>query len=235
MVALILPVCLPLLSSQEVSGGDTFVYIPRLVEFHENIRNGIWLPRWAPDLGQGEGQPLFLFVPPLVYYFGEFWHLLGFDFASALECVTVATVVIAAFSMFFLGRLLFGSSGGWLAAAAYIYAPYFDVDLYVRRALGEFQAFAFYPIAIYGLVKFAAIPQRRIPRLRCAGPCSGCVDSQRSSAHVYTRSPGNRCLSSVAVQILEASLVARSGGAAFRSADGFCLVPQPRGNEVRAH
>ena len=26
----------PLLSSQEVSGGDTFVYIPRLVEFHEN-------------------------------------------------------------------------------------------------------------------------------------------------------------------------------------------------------
>jgi hypothetical protein len=45
--------------------------------------------------------------------------------------------------MFLLARLYFGDAGGWLGAAAYLYAPYFAVDLYVRSAMEEFAAFPF--------------------------------------------------------------------------------------------
>jgi hypothetical protein len=148
-------VCLPVLGRQIPAGGDTMLYAPRLVEFHENLIHGVFLPRWAPDLGNGHGQPLFLFVPPLVYYFGEVWRLTGLDAAKALDAVAASAVFVAAVSMFLLGRLLWDKWAGWLAAAAYLYAPYLHVNLYVLHHLAEFVAFAFYPIAIYGLAVFA--------------------------------------------------------------------------------
>ena len=64
IAALALPVSMPLLTTALAAGHDTFVYVPRLVEFHESIREGVLLPRWAPDLSGGYGQPLFLFTPP---------------------------------------------------------------------------------------------------------------------------------------------------------------------------
>ena len=160
-IAMALPACLPLLTRHEVSGGDVGLYIPRLVEFHENLKDGIWLPRWAPDLSHGHGQPLFVFVPPLVQYLGEFWILLGLDAPVALRYVAVAAVVTASISMFLLGRLLFGNIGGLLASVAFVYAPYFAVDLFVRRALAEFVALAFFPAGLYGLVQYYRTRDRR--------------------------------------------------------------------------
>ena len=67
LVLLALPVCIPLFTGSVLWGHDGFVYFPRLVEVHENITHGVVLPRWAPDLGRGTGQPLFLFHPPMIY------------------------------------------------------------------------------------------------------------------------------------------------------------------------
>ena len=155
LILLALPVCLPLFSGKVLNGHDAFEYFPRLTEFHENISNGILLPRWAPDLSSGSGQPLFLFNPPLIYYAGELWHLLGFNFVTAMNLACVMVVLAAAVAMFLLGRLYFGDLGGWLASAALLYAPYFAVDLYVRSAMAEFAAFPFAVLALYGFGAFA--------------------------------------------------------------------------------
>jgi hypothetical protein len=155
LVLLALPICLPLFSGKVLDGHDAFEYFPRLTEFHENISSGILLPRWAPDLTNGNGQPLFLFNPPLIYYAGELWHLLGFSFVTAMNLACVLVVVAAAASMFLLGRLYFGQLGGWLASAALLYAPYFAVDLYVRSAMAEFAAFPFLALALYGFGAYA--------------------------------------------------------------------------------
>ncbi len=156
LVALVLPVCWPLLTGRLPSGHDVLEYVPRLVEFHENIRHGILLPRWAPDLSAGNGQPFFLFAPPLLYYISEVFYLIGFDAVRALNAACVVIVLASAGSMFLLGRYLFGKAGGWLAATATIYAPYFLVDLFVRRALAEFVAFPCFALALYGFTRFAA-------------------------------------------------------------------------------
>ncbi|HLK62042.1 MAG TPA: hypothetical protein VKU19_01285 [Bryobacteraceae bacterium] len=155
VIALALPVCLPLFSGKVLDGHDAFEYFPRLIEFHQNISAGILLPRWAPDLTNGNGQPLFLFNPPLIYYAGELWHLLGFSFVTALNLACATIVVASAFAGFLLGRLYFGERGGWLASAALIYAPYFALDLYVRSAMAEFAAFPFEVLTLYGFGAYA--------------------------------------------------------------------------------
>jgi hypothetical protein len=62
--------------------------------------------------------------------------------------------------MFLLGELYFGDAGGWLAAAAYLYAPYFAVDLYVRSAMEEFAVFPLFAFAFWG---FGAYAKRHRP------------------------------------------------------------------------
>jgi len=161
LLLLAAPVCIPLFTSSVLWGHDGFVYFPRLVEVDQNIAHGVLLPRWAPDLGRGTGQPLFLFNPPLIYYLGEFWHLFRFDFVTAMNLACVLVVLLSAASMFLLARLYFGELGGWLGAAAYLYAPYFAVDLYVRSALAEFSAFPFAALAFYGFGAYARHGKRR--------------------------------------------------------------------------
>ena len=147
--------CLPLFTGSVLWGHDAFAYFPRLVEVHQNITHGVLLPRWAPDLGRGTGQPLFLFHPPVIYYLGELWHLLGFDFVTAMNLACAVIVLLSAAAMFLLARLYFGDAGGWLGAAAYLYVPYFAVDLYVRSSMEEFAGFPFFALALYGFGAYA--------------------------------------------------------------------------------
>jgi hypothetical protein len=161
LILLAVPVCTPLFCSSVLWGHDAFVYFPRLEEFDQSITHGVMLPRWAPDLGRGTGQPLFIFSPPMFYYFGEVWRLLGFDFVTAVNLACVLVVMLSAVTMFLLARLYFGDAGGWLGAAAYLYAPYFAIDLYVRSALAEFAAFPFFALALYGFGAYAKYQRTR--------------------------------------------------------------------------
>jgi hypothetical protein len=159
--ALVLPVAAPFLGSAQPNGHDALQYLPRVTEFHENIRHGILLPRWAPDLGSGQGQAIFLLNPPLFYYLTEVFHLAGLGFVAAMNAACVLVIFASAASMFLLARWYFGPAGGALAAIAYVYAPYFLVDLYVRTAFSEFSAFPLYPIVLYGFARHADSRQRK--------------------------------------------------------------------------
>jgi hypothetical protein len=185
LLLLALPVCLPLATTQMPLGHDAYEYLPRQIEFHENIRHGIWIPRWAADLSLGYGQPFFVFNPPLLYYLAEFALLAGADPLAALNLACAVIVLGAAVAMFLLGRLWFGEWGGWLSAAAYIYAPYFHVDLFVRQALAEFAAFPFYPLAFYGFARYA---RDRQPRWLLAGAAgyAGVIAAHHPAAFLFT-------------------------------------------------
>jgi uncharacterized membrane protein len=185
LAALSLPVCVPLFTNQLISGHDAFSYVPRLVEFHENIRHGVLLPRWAPDLGNGAGQPLFIFNPPLLYYLAEIWYTLGFEATTAYNLTCITVVFASAVFMYLLGRLYFGRAGGWLASAAYIYAPYFHVNLFVRQAVAEFTAFPFYPLTLYGFARFARDRERRFLLLAAIG-LAAIVLSHNAAALLFT-------------------------------------------------
>ncbi len=186
LLLLSIPVCISLFTSALPDGHDAFEYFPRMVEFHQNISSGVLFPKWAPDLSRGTGQPLFLFNPPMIYYAGELWHILGFDFITALNLACVVLVLASALGMFLLGRLHFGDGGGWLAAAAYLYAPYFSVNLYVRSDLAEFAAFPFFAFAMYGFGAYAKRPERVGYLLLGAASYAGVLLSHNASALFFT-------------------------------------------------
>jgi hypothetical protein len=185
LLILALPVCLPLLTGRVPGGHDAFEYFPRLAEFHENIAHGILLPRWAPDLSRGTGQPLFEFNPPMIYYVAELWHVTGFDFTKSMNLACIVFVIASAISMFLLGRFYFGEKGGWLAAAAYLYAPYFAVDLYIRSALAEFAAFPFVPLSLFGFGAYARYGQRAYLLLGAVS-YAGVLFSHNAAALIFT-------------------------------------------------
>jgi hypothetical protein len=157
----ILAVSTPFFHGKLLAGHDTMEYLPRLIEFHENVRQGILLPRWAPDLANGGGQPIFVFNPPLFYMAAELFVLLGASFINAINLASLSFVIVAAIFMYLLGRQLYGPYGGLLASAACLLAPYFFCDLYVRHASAEFTAFPVYAMAFYAAILFARRPRPR--------------------------------------------------------------------------
>ncbi len=185
LAALAAPVCVALAGGRMPGGHDAFVYLPRVVEFDASIRQGVLPPRWAPDLSSGYGQPLFLFAPPLIYALGTFGMLVGLGPVAALNLACALLVLAAAASMYLLGKHYFGRAGGVLAAAAYVYAPYFHTDLYVRRALAELTALALVPLALYGLARHAGDRRRRFLLLAAAG-VAAVVASHLQSALMMT-------------------------------------------------
>jgi hypothetical protein len=185
LILLALPVSLSLFTSRLSDGHDATEYLPRQVEFHEDVSHGNLLPRWAPDLSQGAGQPFFLFNPPMFYYVAEIFKLLGFDFVTAINLACVVIVLASAAGMFLLAKLYFDDAGGWLAAAAYLYAPYFAVDLYVRSALAEFAAFPFFVWSLYGFGAHAKLGSRR-HLLIGAAAYAGVMLSHNPAALLFT-------------------------------------------------
>ena len=146
---------LPLFQFKVMSGHDALEYLPRAVEFTQGLAAGQVFPRWVPDLSAGYGQPFFNFNPPLFYYISAFFHTLGFNFVASQNLACFALLLLAGLGMYLLAGEIFGPRGGLVSAVAYLFAPYLLVTLYVRHALADFSAFAFIPLAFWGLYRFA--------------------------------------------------------------------------------
>ena len=64
---------------------DGLLRISHAFALDQMIHQGIVYPRWLNDLAFGLGYPLFNYYPPLSTYLIESFHLLGFDFVTALK------------------------------------------------------------------------------------------------------------------------------------------------------
>src|SRR3712207_5820218 len=70
--------CLP-------QGHDSLIHLYRLVELDHLLRQGLFFPRWMPDLVYGYGYPLFNFYAPLSAYLSEAIYLIpGLGFQHSL-------------------------------------------------------------------------------------------------------------------------------------------------------
>ena len=132
--------------------------IARLYEMDKSIVSGQIPPRWVSNLGFGYGYPLYNFYPPLVYYIGETFHLVGFNLITSTKIVMALGFILAAISMYFFAKELLDKKSAILAALLYTYAPYHAVDLYVRGALAEFFSFIFFPLGLLGIRKLILAP-----------------------------------------------------------------------------
>ncbi len=118
-----------------------------LVQFDQNIRDGILWPRWGADHALGYGYPLWLLYAPLAYYVAEAFHLIGLGFTSAVKATWIVFTLWGMFGMYALARRWWGRHqwGPEIAALVYAYVPYHLVDMYVRASLAEYAAMSWFP------------------------------------------------------------------------------------------
>lgn len=146
-----------LMSARVLDGHDALVSLPRLVEFDDSLRAGILAPRWAPHLGAGHGEPVWIFAPPLFQAVCEAFHLAGAPFILSENLALIALLCFAAGCMFLIGLRTGGRWSALAASASFLFAPYVLLQLYVRHAASEFTALCFLPLI---LLAFLILPER---------------------------------------------------------------------------
>lgn len=143
----------PLFRGRLIDGHDSTVYPPRLVEMGRALADGHLPPIWAPDLGNGYGQPLFEFAPPLLYIAALFLRALGLGLANSLQLALAVLNLAGAIAVYRLGRRASVSREAALASAtAWLFAPYLALDLFVRGAMAEAAGVALAPLALLGVL-----------------------------------------------------------------------------------
>jgi hypothetical protein len=120
--------------------------------------------RWVPDMGFGFGFPLFNFYPPLPYLVGQVIRLFGATFVTTAKVLFAISLVASGLSMYLLAKDFFGRIGGALSAIFYIWAPYHAVDVYVRGAMNESWALAFFPLILWSVYKLIRSDKAKVTR-----------------------------------------------------------------------
>jgi hypothetical protein len=139
----------PLLNPAMTCSDDGGLYLCRFVEFDHCLRQGALWPRWTPDLVYGYGYPLFNFFPPLSFYPAELFYLLGLSFARAWNAALALYILLSGMTMYLFAKDVFGEKAAWVAAVAYMYAPYPLYNALYRGNLGESLALPLLPLILW--------------------------------------------------------------------------------------
>ncbi len=142
---------------------DGAVDLVRAFEFDRTLREGVWYPRWAPDLAFGYGYPVFNYYARLADFAGQAFHALGLGFPDAVKAVMGLAIVVSALGAYRLAVDLFAAERdnrliAALVAIAYVLFPYMLVDLYVRGDVAEALAAALLPWLIWAARRLADAP-----------------------------------------------------------------------------
>ncbi len=132
----------PLFGARYIPTHDGEYHIIRIVEFAKMLSRGYIVPRWAPDLNNGYGVPLFNYFYPLPSYVGSLVRAFTGDAVRAFQMsVGLGYIALAAGAYLWL-TLLFGAIPALVGTIVAAFTPYVFVDMYVRGSIGEVWAIA---------------------------------------------------------------------------------------------
>jgi hypothetical protein len=139
-------------NSYLLAGHSAYMDFFRQLVLDETVKQGQWWPRFAEAFYTGYGSPLFHFYAPLSYWISELFMLAGASVPVALKCTMGLTLFLSGLFLGLLAGELFGRYAAAAAGTLYVLAPYHLTDILVRHALGESVAFAWLPLALWGIL-----------------------------------------------------------------------------------
>jgi hypothetical protein len=141
-------------------GGDSPFLVQRTHQMAQALRASVFPVRWMPDAALGLGYPTFNYYAALPYYVSAAGTLGGLGVLGGIKLAQILGFLLAGGAAYGLARALgFGRVPSLLASAAYSYAPFHLVNLYVRGdALSEFYAMGLFPLALMQVVLLARKP-----------------------------------------------------------------------------
>ncbi len=144
-------------------GGDSPFLLQRTLDMAENLRHGIFPPRWMAHAAYDLGYPFFNHYASLPYYLSGGLTALGINPLVAIQTTQTLGFVLAALTMALWTQSIYQASGIHgrivilLAVVAYTFAPFHLVNVYVRGdSLSEFYAQVWYPLILWALGRLVA-------------------------------------------------------------------------------
>lgn len=116
--------------------------------------------RWVPDMGYGNGYPIFNFYGVFPYYLGAIASFV-IGYIGAAKLLFFLPLVLGGVGMYLLAKELFGKISGVVSGVLYLFAPYRALDSYVRGAVGECFALAIIPFVFYFFLKLIGSKERK--------------------------------------------------------------------------
>jgi hypothetical protein len=161
ILALSLVAIYPLFGPSLTCSDDAPFHLLRLTQLDHLLRQGIFYSRWAPDMAQGYGFPFFNFYAPLAYYLAELVSLLVQNLNLGLRVTLALGVFLSGLTAYRLSRDHFSQLAALVTAVAYMYAPYYALDIYFRGNLAESMAWPLLPLALWAMGRLARTRQPR--------------------------------------------------------------------------
>jgi len=127
------------------------------MDMAENLRHGAVPARWMAHAAYDLGYPFFNHYAALPYYVSGGLTALGLSPLIAIQATQTLGLVLSGLTMVLWARRIHRTRVGVvLSVAAYIFAPFHLVNLYVRGdSLSEFYAFVWYPLILWSLDRLA--------------------------------------------------------------------------------
>ena len=147
-----LSLCWILLLPYTVRTHDAWFHLERVESLVTAFQNGDWFPRIFPYVYDNFGYSTSLFYSDFFLYIPALLTFWGMEVLTSYKIYLALIIVATAFCSYYcIGQLTGSKLSASLGAMAYTGSSYFAVDLFLRGALGESQAFIFVPFALLGI------------------------------------------------------------------------------------
>jgi len=160
LLALSLIAMHPFMADALPTSADGALHLYRLVALDHALADGTLWPRYVPSLVYGYGSPMFNYYSPLSLYPMQAMYWLGLTFKQAWLVGMMAYTFTAALGAYLLGQRWGGMVAGFVAAAAYLYAPYSLFDAVGRGTVSEYASLAALPFVWWTLKRLADTGRR---------------------------------------------------------------------------
>lgn len=151
IIFVVLLATFPLLHKGFPPTHDGEYHVIRFYEFFKTLSSGVMYPRWAMDLNNNYGVPLFNYVYPLPNYIAAFMHLFGVSFIDAFKFNFILATFVSATGFFYFVKKFTSPLPAFVGTVLYIFTPYRFVDIYVRGSVGEIWSLAIFPWLLWSL------------------------------------------------------------------------------------
>ena len=144
--------CAPLISRYCINGHDLEYHLLRIESLKEGIKIGKPFLRVNTLFFGNAGYASSMFYPDLLLYFPAVLRLLGLSINSSYHIYVAVCIILCYLSSYLCVKKMTGSSyGAMIAAVTLTLSQYHLDDIYIRSAAGEYTAFIFIPVIVYGI------------------------------------------------------------------------------------
>ncbi len=156
LIAFWLPLLQPLAQRGMLTCSHNGVlHLLRTFQLDTLVRQGVLWPRWLPGMVFGYGYPLFNFHPAASYYPVLIVHRLGLSLLQSWNLSLALGMLASGWTMYLWARQVWGERGGFVAAIAYMLAPYQLYDVYWRGSSAESLALPLAPLVMWAALRIA--------------------------------------------------------------------------------